>query len=389
MNPPKVDDLDYIHFLIAAQKVFTCTEAARSQPLDDDEGGEQAGAARDAFTRLLQRRPPDTEALWQEAESFVDKSGGLLILDDTTPGKPHANQIEHVTWHWSGKHGNTVKGINLLTLLWGGPPEEEEPPSTEEEPPSTEEEPPSTEEEPPFTEEEPPSTEEEEAGKTEAHLPCDFRLYNKDEDGLTKNDHFRQMLDTASGRDFDPEYVVSPGSWYSGLDNLKKIRSCGWDFFTRLKRNRLVNPDDTHNRQVRKVDIPEEGRVVHLKGFGFARVFRTGSKSGDAEDGDALVLGHQRSRHERKRAGGVGPPRLGRGNVPPPTQTVLRGGALPAPEHAGAAQSRAGVDPCFFAVGSASARNGRQFLQITGRDHPGSHTRLSGRSCPYSCRKCQ
>jgi hypothetical protein len=131
-----------------------------------------------------------------------------------------------------------VKGINLLTLLWGGPPEEEEPPSTEEE----------------------------EAEKTEAHLPCDFRLYNKDEDGLTKNDHFRQMLDTASGRDFDPEYVVFD-SWYSGLDNLKKIRSCGWDFFTRLKRNRLVNPDDTHNRQVREVDIPEEGRVVHPEGL--------------------------------------------------------------------------------------------------------------------------
>jgi len=30
MNPPKADELDYIHFLIAAQKVFTCTEAARS-----------------------------------------------------------------------------------------------------------------------------------------------------------------------------------------------------------------------------------------------------------------------------------------------------------------------------------------------------------------------
>jgi hypothetical protein len=98
MNPPKVDDLDYIHFLIAAQKVFTCTEAARSQPLDD-EGGEQAGPAHDAFTRLLQRRPPDTEALWQEAESFVDESGGLLILDDTTLDKPHADEIEHVTWH--------------------------------------------------------------------------------------------------------------------------------------------------------------------------------------------------------------------------------------------------------------------------------------------------
>jgi putative transposase len=32
MNPPKADELDYIHFLIAAQKVFTCTEAARCQP---------------------------------------------------------------------------------------------------------------------------------------------------------------------------------------------------------------------------------------------------------------------------------------------------------------------------------------------------------------------
>ena len=52
MNPPKVDDLDYIHFLVAAQKAFTCTEAARSHP------DEEEGPAHDAFTRLLQRRPP-------------------------------------------------------------------------------------------------------------------------------------------------------------------------------------------------------------------------------------------------------------------------------------------------------------------------------------------
>lgn len=36
MNPPKANDLDYIHFLIAAQKAFTRTEAARSQPEDQD-----------------------------------------------------------------------------------------------------------------------------------------------------------------------------------------------------------------------------------------------------------------------------------------------------------------------------------------------------------------
>jgi len=82
MNPPRCDDLDYIHFLIAAQKVFTCTEAARCAP-----EGERT-PAHDAFTRLLQRQPPDTEALWQEAKAFVDMGKGLLVLDDWTSPMP-------------------------------------------------------------------------------------------------------------------------------------------------------------------------------------------------------------------------------------------------------------------------------------------------------------
>jgi hypothetical protein len=59
MNPPKVDDLDYIHFLVAAQKAFTCTEASRSHPDED------AAPAHDAFTRLLQRQPPTRGILWE------------------------------------------------------------------------------------------------------------------------------------------------------------------------------------------------------------------------------------------------------------------------------------------------------------------------------------
>jgi hypothetical protein len=47
-----VEDVDYIQFLIAAQRVYSCTEAARCQP---------EGIAHDAFTRLLTRQPPDTE----------------------------------------------------------------------------------------------------------------------------------------------------------------------------------------------------------------------------------------------------------------------------------------------------------------------------------------
>jgi len=258
MNPPKVDDLDYIHFLIAAQKVFTCTEAARTHP-----DGPTA-PAHDAFTRLLQRRPPDTTALWQEAQSVVDRSEGLLILDDTTLDKPYAHKIEHVTWHWSGKHKRVVKGINLLTLLWRGASEIGSAEVGSAEVGSAENE----------ADEDAP----------DAHVPCDFRLYRKE--GKTKNEHFRAMLERASARGFDPNCVVFD-SWYSSLDNLKKVRSLGWTFFTRLKSNRQVNPDDTYNRAVRQIEIPDEGRVVHLKGFGFVKVFRTDSPDGDAKDEQA------------------------------------------------------------------------------------------------------
>ena len=74
MRPPKVDEIDYIQFLIAAQRVYTCTEAARCQPEEDQ------APAHDAFTRLLTRRPPDTEALWQEVEPLIVKQTGILVL---------------------------------------------------------------------------------------------------------------------------------------------------------------------------------------------------------------------------------------------------------------------------------------------------------------------
>jgi len=112
MNPPRWEDLDYIHFLIAAQKVFTGTEAARCAP-----EGERA-PAHAAFTRLLQRPPPDTEALGQEAKAFVDVGKGLLVLDDTTLDKPDAQKMDRVTDHWSSQHPRVVQGIALWTLLW-------------------------------------------------------------------------------------------------------------------------------------------------------------------------------------------------------------------------------------------------------------------------------
>jgi hypothetical protein len=93
VNPPKCDALDDIPFFIAARDVFTCTEAARCQP------GLSDAPSHDAFTRLLTRQPPDTEALWQEAEPFVERQSGLLFVDDTTLDKPYARRMDSVTRH--------------------------------------------------------------------------------------------------------------------------------------------------------------------------------------------------------------------------------------------------------------------------------------------------
>lgn len=220
-TPAKVSDLDYIQFLLAAQTAFSCVEAARTDGAPDNP------PAHDAYTRLLTRQPPDTEALWTETQPFVHRTTGLLVADDSTLDKPHAKHMALVHRHWSGKHKRSVLGINLLTLLWtdGG-----------------------------------------------AKLPIDCRLSNAPVDGIDKNRLFREMLETAKTRGFQPRYVCFD-SWYSGLDNLKAVRRHGWHWFTRFKSNRAVNPDGTGNRQIYLLAIPEEGLVVHLRGCGFIKVF--------------------------------------------------------------------------------------------------------------------
>ena len=96
MNLAKCKDLDYIHFLIASVDVFTCTEAARCQPSGEN------NPSHDAFTRLLQRQPPDTDALWNEVNGIVQLEGGFLIADDTLLDKPYAKKMDLVYPQWSG-----------------------------------------------------------------------------------------------------------------------------------------------------------------------------------------------------------------------------------------------------------------------------------------------
>ncbi|MBE9167573.1 transposase [Pleurocapsales cyanobacterium LEGE 06147] len=146
MNPPKYTAIEYINFLIATQKAYSCSEAGGVQPEQPEP------PAHDAITRLLHRLEPKPEELWEEARGLVKLKGGILVVDDSVLDKLYAKKMELVSWQWSGKHGKVIKGINLTTMLWTN---------------------------------------------GDKHIPCDYRLYEKAVDGSTKNDHFRTMLQTA------------------------------------------------------------------------------------------------------------------------------------------------------------------------------------------------
>ncbi len=230
MNAPRCCELDYIQFLVASPRAYSCTEAARVQP-------ESAFApAHDSFTRLLHRLEPDPDTLWAEAEPLVEKARGVLVVDDSTLDKPHARHIELVTRHWSGKHHDVVRGINLITLLWTD---------------------------------------------GDRKVPVDYRLFSK-ADGKTKHDPFWESLLTAKARGFSPRYVLFDG-WYASLENLKQVRDHGWLFLTRLKGDRVVSPADRIARPLDAVAVSAAGTVLHLRGYGMVKVFRIDAPDGDTE----------------------------------------------------------------------------------------------------------
>ncbi len=87
----------------------------------------------------------------------------MLVLNESALDKQYARKMDLVMRHWSGKHQEVVQGINLLTLLWTD---------------------------------------------GDAPWPCDYRLYSKETDGLSKNDHARAFLAAAKEQGFTPHCVT-------------------------------------------------------------------------------------------------------------------------------------------------------------------------------------
>jgi hypothetical protein len=193
---------------------------------------ENISLSHDSISRWLSTAKVQPKDLWEVAQKEIKGRSGILVFDDVVIDKSRSRKMDLVNWQYSGTEHGIVKGIGIVNALW--------------------------------------------QTSKDDYTPIDYRIWNPPEDGKTKNNHFRDMLSSAKKRGLEPEMVVAD-SWYSSLNNLKSVRSHGWDWVMGLKSNRLVNKPHI---QLCKIDIPDEGLKVHLKGYGWTKIFRFTGKNG-------------------------------------------------------------------------------------------------------------
>lgn len=191
-----------------------------------------AELSHDSISRWLADERVQPKDLWAAARQEVARNLGILVFDDVVIDKSRSGKTELVNWQYAGSKHDITKGIGVVNALW--------------------------------------------QTSKDAYVPMDYRIWNPPEDGKTKNDHFQDMLSSAKARGLQPEMVVAD-SWYGSLKNLKSVRSHGWDWVMGLRSNRLVNKPHV---QIRTLDIPTEGLTVHLKGYGWIKLFRFVTKHG-------------------------------------------------------------------------------------------------------------
>ncbi len=213
----------------------------------------------DTISRWLLEQSPEPSHLWEYVKATVALDS-CLIVDDTVLSKRWSPKNELVGFHWSGSEHRVIRGIALVTLL---------------------------------------------ATNKDDCIPVDYRVCEGVHESKNKNEHFIDMLSAAQERGFEPRYVLAD-SWYSSLENMKRLREMHWKFIVGIKENRLVNERQGEYVSVSSLDwTARQVRKVWLKGFGFVLVARIVFKNGDtryiATNDLALADYTSLSEHSKKR----------------------------------------------------------------------------------------
>ena len=147
--------------------------------------------AHDRLYRVLYLAFPYSRRMWEWFAMTLVKDGYLLI--DDTIWQRYGKKLEAVSFVWDSTIGKKVLGTNVVLLIWTD-------------------------------------------GKR--RIPLSLRIWRKG--GKSKLKLAEEMLWESRRRGITPLYVLFD-AWYSGESLLNLLNQFGWQYITRVKKNRLFN----------------------------------------------------------------------------------------------------------------------------------------------------
>lgn len=174
----------YKSFLQASSVRYTSNALSEVSPIT---------LSHDSVSRWLSSQNFHPSKVYKEVSKYIDRNSPcLLVGDDTLLSKQYSKEIDLVHYQYSEAVHDVIPDIGMVSLLHYGT-------------------------------------------KTDRSTLVDYRIYDKETDGKTKNEHFRDMLSLAKARGINPEAVVMD-AWYSSLENLNHMRNSGWIWVTALRK---------------------------------------------------------------------------------------------------------------------------------------------------------
>ena len=176
----KFTKLNYCQYLLSSQINYTMTNLA--EHLDN--------ISHDKINYYLKNEKLTPRLLWDNVKDIiVPDENAYIIFDDTVLDKRFSEKIEIVRRHYSGNEHSIVKGIGIVNCIYVNP-------------------------------------------RTLKFWVIDYRIFNPDNDGLSKVDHVKNMLQGLVYQKVLPFDTVLMHTWYAVnnlmlyIDSLDKVYYC-------------------------------------------------------------------------------------------------------------------------------------------------------------------
>lgn len=217
----KFTKLNYCQYLLSSHINYTITNLA--EHLEN--------ISHDKINFYLKNEKLTPRLLWDNVKDLiiVDEDA-YIIFDDTVVDKRFSESIEIVRRQYSGNEHGIVKGIGIVSCIYVNP-------------------------------------------KTLQFWVIDYRIFNPENDGLTKVDHVKNMLLGLVYQRNLPFDMVLMDTWYAIKSLMLYIDSLGKIYYCPLKINRLV--DDSFGKEkyknIESLEWSNEelecGKIIKIKGF--------------------------------------------------------------------------------------------------------------------------